>query len=828
MPVQPQGFLILFFSILAPLQASAAVSKLDAPVALYMKGDTDKARTKMSELEDKDLSDKERAQKYFAIGTWSLDKKDYKGAREALTKSLELKTPQKVQANFLIGSSYKQEGDFANASRFYTKALEEQPPLNVFFQARIDMADMAIAQKQFAKAADNLNYVERRQRGDYRYPEIVWRLIGIEMARNRKLQGCRWARKMYASFPGHPLASEWGIDLHLNKYNGEATGCVTTMKEMRQRIKRLLMAGAETKAKKEIDTLIGRVKQTNLYEVDVMRAEFLDSQGYADEALSTLVKYYDQQKSSFNYLMLLAKVAARAGEYQTAVGAYSRGFQMSPRSGAGKKSLFSAAFLSYQIQDYDGATRKFQDFIRRFGKSGLSRDAQWHLAWIKYLKADYAGAEAGMSKLLVEYRGRGRRRRMIRDERARYWLAMTELKRENWGGARELFSQMSKGGNESYYGLLARYRMSQIPDGPLRRDLTSSKKNAVEPLIAQLALPSTPLPENTDTPQAAEASNADAPPEVSEENESEESLEAAGGADEEADPAEAPELKDPAVAGQESIIIPQFKENKMQERFDRANSLIQIGQLDWARWELYEIERRTSSKIHLKPLMDAYARIGSFARSSYIAEIYFGFERTRSNMDDKNNRQYWEATYPRAYRESVDKYSAKYGVDSAFVWAIMRAESHYNKDAASPVGARGLMQIMPYTAEKVAGLLGESGYKDEMLLDADTNIRWGTRYLGRLQKKFSTQIPLVAGGYNAGPHRVWSWLSSFGNRDMDEFIEHVPFVETRNYMKKVVKNYAVYKSLYSDTKASLSFLTQPIPVKAEGKQSPRENWEVLD
>ena len=62
---------------------------------------------------------------------------------------------------------------------------------------------------------------------------------------------------------------------------------------------------------------------------------------------------------------------------------------------------------------------------------------------------------------------------------------------------------------------------------------------------------------------------------------------------------------------------------------------------------------------------------------------------------------------------------------------------------------------------------------------------------------------------------------------MDEFIEHVPFVETRNYMKKVVKNYAVYKSLYSDAKASLTFLTLPIPMKAEGKQSPRENWEVL-
>jgi soluble lytic murein transglycosylase len=810
--------------LLSSLIALASPSQIDEASAIYAKGDVAKAIRRLVDTPDTKLSQAEQAQKYFALGAWSLEKNSNAEARNYLLKSIDLKVAQKAHAHYLIAHSYKKDKDFISAVLHYTKSFEENPPLNIFFQARMDYADMAIEMKQYKKALDNLTYVERRQRGDYRYPEIVWKLIGVELKMNRRVQACRWARKMYSSFPGHSLAKDWGVDLHLNKYEGTAIGCVTTAKEMRTRNKRLFMSGDENKAKAEIDELISRYKPENQYEIDIMRAEFLQLQGYSDEALKLLVKYYDQQKSNFNFLSLFARVAARANEYQVAVGAYMRSYQISPKSRAGRQALFSAAFLSYQFQDYDGATRRFQEFISKYGRSGLGRDAEWHLAWVKYLKGDYYGAEKGMIPLAVKYKGRGRKRRVIRDDRVRYWLAMTELKREKWGEARDLFSQLARSSQESYYALLAQYRLSTLPNVPLRRDISSAAKTvaATDPLanLTNLPLPVTaasPLPVVT------------APPEN--EEESEEAEETMSTADSESAAEESAEETQEETAvtepgGLDTKSMPVFKQAKLNERFARANALIQLGFYDWARWELYEIERRTSSKAHLRPLMEAYNKIGSYNRSAYISEIYFSTERAQNKP--KDGGVFWETSYPKAFFSSVDKYSKKFGVEFELVLAIMRAESHYNKDVSSPVGARGLMQVMPYTGEKVSQLLGETDYKDEMLFDPDTNIRWGTSYLARLQKKFKGQLPLVAAGYNAGPHRVNSWLSSFGNRDMDEFIEHVPFVETRNYMKKVAKNYAVYKSLYSDSKNALAFLTKQIPVRVEGRPATRENWEPLD
>jgi soluble lytic murein transglycosylase len=824
------------------LAAHADPKTVQEAVSKATSGDFAKAVKILQSKDDAKFSATDLAQKYFALGVWSIELKNFDDGRAYLQKSLDLKSPNKVYANFLIGHSFKEQGKHKEAAQYLNTTLQLNPPKNIAFQARLDFAEMSRSLGNLPAATQHLEQLERRARGDYRHPEIVWRLIGVEMQRDRRVQACRWARKMYSRYPGHPLASDWGVDLFQNKYEGEATGCLTSAKELKQRIRQLQLAAQDEKARAEIELLAARAKPHQEFEIDIMRAEFLEWQGFVDEALTILVKYYDKQRSNFNFLMFMGKVAARAGEYQTAVGAYVRAHELSPRSKAGRKALFSAAFLSYQFQDYDGANRKFQDFAARYGSSGLSRDAKWHMAWIKYLKGNYSGAKSSFKQLVVEYKGRGRRRRVVRDDRARYWLAMTELKQENLGEAREQFTELSRKGRESYYGMLAQYRLSQLPAPKMRQLAGEDSKVDLE--SGPIELTSVPVPApNTTATSPEQAGEAVVP--TPEEQESEETLQTAVTVEDTEESEESADAESDAAAAEgdgatevavgdeteatavdENVAQSSFKDPKLQERFDRANSLIRLGLNDWARWELYEIERRTSNKTYLRNLMDAYRRIGSFNRMSYISEIYFGSERAAEF--DKNTRPFLEASYPRAYSESVEGAASKFNTDPALVYGIMRAESHFNKDAISPVGARGLMQVMPYTAEKLATLLNDSDYQDSKLIEPATNVRLGVRYLSRLSRKFSDQVPLVAAGYNAGPHRVYNWLSSFGHLSMDEFIEHVPFVETRNYIKKVIKNYAVYKRLYSGQNVSLDFLTAQVPVKVSGRQSPRENWEVLD
>lgn len=94
-------------------------------------------------------------------------------------------------------------------------------------------------------------------------------------------------------------------------------------------------------------------------------------------------------------------------------------------------------------------------------------------------------------------------------------------------------------------------------------------------------------------------------------------------------------------------------------------------------------------------------------------------------------------------------------------------------------------------------------------------------------RKYDQNIALVAASYNAGPHRVQLWLKSFGSLDMDEFVEHIPFLETRNYVKRVVSNYYIYAQLYGQDKSPLVYLTEPLNLQKSGPLSTKETWEDI-
>ena len=154
----------------------------------------------------------------------------------------------------------------------------------------------------------------------------------------------------------------------------------------------------------------------------------------------------------------------------------------------------------------------------------------------------------------------------------------------------------------------------------------------------------------------------------------------------------------------------------------------------------------------------------------------------------------------------------------------MRAESQYRFDARSPVGATGLMQLMPFTAQQVARVYMSRSMDGINLTDPATNIELGARYLRRLAEKTGGSLPLMAAAYNAGPHRALIWLRGFGSLGMDEFIEHIPFAETRNYVKKVSRHYKIYLALYEGDRGSLTWLTGPVGVRPDVSSTALEVW----
>lgn len=781
-----------------------------------LKGEWAKSIDSLLDLKDEGLSRLQLADKYFSLGKAYLELNDYPKSVECLTKALEFEKSKLAYVHYLLGHTYKLMGDFQKATDHFNKTIEMKPPRNIIYDARYEFSEMASKLGKPQKALVHLKYLERRWRGTSKHPEIVWRLVGVELSNNRRWQACRWARKMYSSYAGHKLVEDWGVDLPENKYEKNKLGCLASPKDLKTRIKRLQLYGQADRARQELDQLIERKSEGSKYDVDLMLAEFLEFQGFPDEALKVLIKHYEKQKNDFGYLNLLAKVASRAGEFPTAVGAYYRAYEKHPRSSQGRKALFSAAFLSYQFQDYDGASRKFQEINRRFPGSGLAKDSKWHMAWIRYLKRDYVGAEKDMKSLMSEtYRHRRRRYQPFNNDRTRYWLGMSLLRQQKNSEALGLFGKISKDQSYSYYSILASERLRQIGT-PMRDPALATEAENLLPNGEILSLPGQLGIETTATSEEEESEDsmsADSGEDVSKGSEDETSVESAEEAAEE--------------SKEDKVIVSSFRDPKLQESFNRANDFIRLGFLDWARWELYEIEKRTANKTYLKMLMDAYSNIGSYNRALYISEIYFSTDRNRWGF--AKARDLWQWNFPQAYASDVKEYSKSFGIPAELTWSIMRAESNFYPDAVSPVGARGLMQIMQYTADQLARIMDDDDYHAEKLTDPKLNIKYGSRYLSRLQRKFEGQIPLVAAAYNAGPHRVYSWLNNFGNLEMDEFVEHIPFVETRNYVKKVVRHYVVYRGLYNsaDTE-SLSWITSSIPVRVSEKPSPRENWGAID
>ena len=147
--------------------------------------------------------------------------------------------------------------------------------------------------------------------------------------------------------------------------------------------------------------------------------------------------------------------------------------------------------------------------------------------------------------------------------------------------------------------------------------------------------------------------------------------------------------------------------------------------------------------------------------------------------------------FPTAFTDEVTTTAAESGLSTSLIWSIIRQESAFNAYAVSRTGAKGLMQLMPATANEVAqeNSLSEDSYN---LFDPATNIRMGSLYLGSMLERFNQNHAIAAAAYNAGPHRVSKWLEQRPFVEPDIWIETIPYFETRRYVKQVMAFMVVY------------------------------------
>lgn len=198
-----------------------------------------------------------------------------------------------------------------------------------------------------------------------------------------------------------------------------------------------------------------------------------------------------------------------------------------------------------------------------------------------------------------------------------------------------------------------------------------------------------------------------------------------------------------------------------------------------------------------------------------FSAVIHSMEMSPSDLAEDIDHERLVSRYPEILRPVVYEISNSLELDPHLLYALMKAESSFNAKAVSHVGARGIMQMMPYTAVKLADYLEDHNFTMDELSDPAYSIFYGATYFKMLFELYD-QNPFVAlAAYNAGPEAVNSWLQGCTHCSVQDFVELIPFKETRLYVKKVIKNYSAYKKIYNDEKIVEKIPDLPLPPTKE-------------
>ncbi|MBI5454809.1 MAG: transglycosylase SLT domain-containing protein [Deltaproteobacteria bacterium] len=442
-------------------------------------------------------------------------------------------------------------------------------------------------------------------------------------------------------------------------------------------------------------------------------------------------------------LSLLALVSLRRGDIEGLLDVEKRLAERGPTS----PERASALFYIGTYHEGKGENHKAVEYYKKASViegTESAKDALWALGWLDYREGDFEGASTTLTEYAVLSTGRDL-------AKALYWKARSLDKAGRTDEAAEAYRETCARDTDGYYCRLSSNRVSGLK-GRLNVALVGA-----ETADATAVTPSAPL-EPDDEP-----------------------------------------IEDKEAEGFENMatgeVIPEEDSLRRDPHFLAARELMTLGLVESASAEIELLARRFSGETGaLTTLASLFHEAGDYYRSHRLYRRFL----SETLKDDDSLASY---SYPLKLVGLI-KERAPYAADPFLVAAVIREESHFNPRATSPAGALGLMQLMPDTARAVSIHAGNGDFTPADLFDPSVNIELGSRYLSSLLKRFDNDVVLAVAGYNAGPEAVSKWALSLPS-EYDEFIESIPYRETRNYAKKVLRSYGEYMRLSGEDPSEL-------------------------
>lgn len=594
------------------------------------------------------------------------------------------------------------------------------------------------------------------------------------------------------------------ISLDHQEISSGLKSCPIKFEDFIYRTRMLIFSGEEKKAQSEIQ-IFKEKKDIEEWQKAYLQAVFFSNVGDPISAFKEVKGYEKELLASKDHYDNLFYIAQRAGELEKAEDLVIKIINHAKTAKEKRDFKFQKAFLYYQTKRYKEAAIILAELIKTHTSSRAKRkkndfdDLTWLRAWCLYLDKNYADAR-------LEFIAN---KEWTRDKaRNLYWLAQAEWALDNQIIALDYFKQLAqpvlKGEFFNYYNLL----------GWLRFDAYKFlvKNNLLKSQLALIKAGRGPylLPDDQMNPMRIVQEYRSYFEDMSQTDEGEIQV-----------------INQDTVVAQQSDIaeIAVRGAADLKRHIKWSDALTSWGYADFAKWHLFEVEKALQKRNVADPLIQYYLEKSLHNRALSLMQKLSSPQQKKLTL--REDELLWKALYPRAYQLNVNSESTLRRINPNLIWSIMKAETQYKQDAISPVGAVGLMQFMPYTSQKVAILLNEK-HELQNLFKPEIAVQYGAAYLKKLSVEFSDQLPLVAAAYNGGPHRVKLWLRNFGEIDFDVFIEHIPFVETRTYVKRVLNFYTTYQKVYDEKieVKKIKYLIEKNPYQIKEPISLKEEWDI--
>ncbi len=474
------------------------------------------------------------------------------------------------------------------------------------------------------------------------------------------------------------------------------------------------------------DSILSRNPQLTLWE-----GISLFGIGRFREALERFRSYKSTDKE------LLAQAGFQMAECYRKLGDYA-GFKQAvetlaqecPASKWLEEALFSLGNYNLVHGDFSESTTIYEKLVGYFPKGIHTIDAHWRVGWYYYRQNQPTRAFEKFQEHLERYKD------SPHIAAALYWAGRCDEKIGKEDEASQIYDALSRRSPNSYYGLLARKRLSSIPRKGSSQ-LPSHLERLFNPLDLRLKVHE----------------------EVSWSHVQQVSMDSK------------PRVKALATIQLFDLAVKELQRQGLYGESVEINFLIA---------RLYYLGR------DFRPAMAALRRL-----IPGYQDVSF----------DSLPRTVWEMLYPVDFLSIIVRESRRQNLDPYWILSLIRQESAYDPNAISSANAHGLMQLLPGTARMVARQMKMGRPGLARLHDPKLNVRLGTHHFADLLNRCNGQMEMALASYNAGPERVQEWMKEGSYEDDAEFVETIPFSETRNYVKVISRGYWFYQALYGKESA---------------------------